>query len=86
MPLLHRTKYLQENEIDTFKAQTAFGLKKQPIEHAVKEEVDRLKREPATGKSGGQKVFYQPAGSQFVVFRLFNPNYFGLFLRLWLYE
>ena len=53
-----QNKISQENEINTYKAQTRIRAEKQLIEHAVKEEVDRLKREPAGWKEWWAKGLF----------------------------
>lgn len=46
-----RNKITEENEINTFRTQATVKAEKQLIEHAVREEVERLKQQPAGWKA-----------------------------------
>ena len=46
-----RNKIAEENEINTFRTQATVKAEKQLIEHAVREEVERLKQQPAGWKA-----------------------------------
>ncbi|HNR08579.1 MAG TPA: DUF4407 domain-containing protein [Saprospiraceae bacterium] len=50
-----RNKIAEENEINTFRTQATVKAEKQLIEHAIREEVERLKQQPAGWKAWWSK-------------------------------